>query len=272
MKVEIWQRTPISYYGGKQTMLKHILPLIPKHRIYTEAFFGGGAVFWAKEPSEVEVVNDFNANVYNFYQVLKTDFEALKKLIESTVISRESYKSALVTYHSPYIFTNVQRAWAFWYATNFGFSNQIGNIRICNTPKYVNGLKNKIERFTDEYSTRLQRTQIENEDACKIISLRDSEDAFHYVDPPYVGANQGRYGGYTQEHFNELLDTLSKCKGKFLLSSYHNEALTEAVEKYGWYQKEVVLHLGSSKTKGKKRVEVLTANYDLDAPIDAELF
>ena len=28
-------RTPISYYGGKQTMLKHILPLIPSHKIYT---------------------------------------------------------------------------------------------------------------------------------------------------------------------------------------------------------------------------------------------
>lgn len=31
-------RTPISYYGGKQTMLKHILPLIPSHKIYTEYF------------------------------------------------------------------------------------------------------------------------------------------------------------------------------------------------------------------------------------------
>ena len=34
-------RTPITYYGGKQTMLKHILPLIPKHSLYTEAFVGG---------------------------------------------------------------------------------------------------------------------------------------------------------------------------------------------------------------------------------------
>lgn len=25
-------KTPISYYGGKQTMLKYILPLIPDHR------------------------------------------------------------------------------------------------------------------------------------------------------------------------------------------------------------------------------------------------
>lgn len=264
MKIEVWQRTPISYYGGKQTMLKYILPLIPEHKIYTEAFFGGGAVFWAKESAKTEIINDFNANVYNFYHILKTDFNALKTLIENTIISRESYKAALLAYHSPYVFSNVQRAWAFWYATNFGFSNQVGNIRICTTPKYINGLKNKIERFTDHYSVRLQNTQIENDDACKIISLKDSEEAFHYVDPPYVGANQGHYGGYTQEHFDELLETLSKCKGKFLLSSYHNEALTELVKKHGWYQKEIHLHLGSSQTKGKKRVEVLTTNYPID--------
>ncbi|GJQ05738.1 DNA adenine methylase [Capnocytophaga canimorsus] len=70
-----WQRTPISYYGGKQTMLPHILPLIPEHQIYVEPFFGGGAVFWAKEPAKSEIINDFNANVVNFYEVLKTDFE-----------------------------------------------------------------------------------------------------------------------------------------------------------------------------------------------------
>lgn len=34
-------KTPISYYGGKQTLLKHILPLIPNHKLYTEAFCGG---------------------------------------------------------------------------------------------------------------------------------------------------------------------------------------------------------------------------------------
>ena len=54
-------KTPISYYGGKQSLLKHILPLIPEHRIYVEPFFGGGAVFFAKEPAKVEVINDHNA-------------------------------------------------------------------------------------------------------------------------------------------------------------------------------------------------------------------
>lgn len=48
-------KTPISYYGGKQTMLKHILPLIPQHRVYTEAFCGGAAVLFAKRPAEARL-------------------------------------------------------------------------------------------------------------------------------------------------------------------------------------------------------------------------
>ena len=57
--MQIQVKTPISYYGGKQSMLKHILPIIPKHSNYVEPFFGGGAVFWAKDPKATEIINDF---------------------------------------------------------------------------------------------------------------------------------------------------------------------------------------------------------------------
>ena len=107
---KIWQCTPISYYGGKQTMLPHILPLIPEHTIYTEAFFGGGAVFWAKQPVKTEIINDFNTNVYTFYKVLQTRFAELQTLVQQSVVSREAYKSALVIYHAPFAFTEVQQA------------------------------------------------------------------------------------------------------------------------------------------------------------------
>ncbi|WP_212906619.1 DNA adenine methylase [Capnocytophaga stomatis] len=258
-----WQRTPISYYGGKQTMLPYILPLIPEHQIYVEPFFGGGAVFWAKQPAKSEIINDFNANVVNFYEVLKSDFEALKSLVEKTIVSRETYKSALVIYHSPFLFSPVKRAWAFWYATNAGFSNQIVNCRFDRTGKNAIGLINKVLQFSEDYTERLKHVQIENNDACAVISSHDSEKTFIYCDPPYVGANQGHYGGYTQEHFNDLLNALSEVKGKFLLSSYQNDELLRCVKEFGWYQKEITLHLGSSKTAGKKRIEVLTANYEL---------
>lgn len=94
-------------------MLPYILHLIPPHKVYTEAFFGGGAVFWAKQPVKTEIINDFNANVYTFYKVLQNRFAELKTLIERSVVSREAYKAALVIYHAPFAFTEVQQAWHF---------------------------------------------------------------------------------------------------------------------------------------------------------------
>ena len=68
-------KTPITYYGGKQQMLNVILPKIPQHKLYVEPFFGGGAVFFAKAPSEAEIVNDINHRLVTFYRALKYDFE-----------------------------------------------------------------------------------------------------------------------------------------------------------------------------------------------------
>jgi DNA adenine methylase len=61
-------------------------------------------------------------------------------------------------------------------------------------------------------SERLRFTQIENNDAHKVILSRDTEDAFIYADPPYINSNQGHYGGYTEEHFIRDLDVLAQVK------------------------------------------------------------
>ena len=82
--MKIYLKTPITYYRGKQKMLKHILPLVPKHNLYTEVFAGGAALFFAKEPSNVEVINDLNGELINFYQTTVNQFEELKKQIEKT--------------------------------------------------------------------------------------------------------------------------------------------------------------------------------------------
>lgn len=78
-------KTPISYYGGKQTLLKHILPLIPKHKLYTEAFCGGAAVLFAKRPADGEVINDISMDITNFYWMAKVYYRDLKQEIEKTL-------------------------------------------------------------------------------------------------------------------------------------------------------------------------------------------
>lgn len=256
-------KTPISYYGGKQQLLSTILPLIPDHKIYTEPFFGGGAVFWAKQPSQVEVINDLNGAVVNFYQVLQSDYFELKRLVDGTLHSRGLYKHAMSIYELPHLFPAVTRAWAFWVVTQLGFSKQIGTFAVNRENRGIVELSNRIAAFTDTYSERLKQTFIESNDACEVIKYRDTVDTFHYVDPPYVDSDQGHYGGYMQEHFNVLLQTLAGCKGKFLMSSYPNAELSRYVVANGWYQKNIEKHLSASCTTGRKKVEMLTANYEI---------
>lgn len=257
-------KTPISYYGGKQSMLKYILPLIPEHKVYVEPFFGGGAVFWAKDPIKAEIVNDYNGMVVNFYEQLKNNFDNVKRAIDATPYSREAYAKALVVYNHPYLFTPEVKAWAFWIATNQGFSNQIGSWR-SSGPRHKEALlnQNKKAGITKELSLRLDLTQIEHKDAVELIKSIDTPETFFYVDPPYVGADQGHYGGYTQDHFEVLLKTLSGIKGKFLLSSYPNDLLNEYREKYKFYSRDIEMSLSASTNAGKRKIECLTANYPI---------
>lgn len=261
--MKIFLRTPISYYGGKQQMLRHILPLIPEHQAYIEPFFGGGAVFWGKQPVKVEVINDINAHVINFYRQLKSNFNELKKLIDQTLHSRDQYKEALIIYHAPYLFDELRRAWAFWVTTNMGFTRMIGSWGYDTAGKTERYINNRKIEFSDIYSTRLETTQIENNDACQVIKSRDSNKAFIYCDPPYVNADQGHYGGYTQEHFNDLLTTLSNIKGQFLLSSYPNEILRSFISEHKWFTKNINMNLSASSKAGTKKIEVLTSNYPI---------
>lgn len=111
-------KTPITYYGGKQKLAPIILDLIPRHILYGEPFSGGAAVFFAKKPSEVEVLNDKNGELINFYQVIKDQFPDLSIEIEKTLHSRKLHHQAWVVYNNPELFSSVKRAWAVWVLSN----------------------------------------------------------------------------------------------------------------------------------------------------------
>jgi DNA adenine methylase len=228
-------KTPLSYYGGKQQLARLILGLIPEHRIYCEPFLGGAAIFFAKEPSKVEVINDTNGEIINFYEVLKRDFTALEKEVAISLHSRKMHGHARVIYQTPELFGRIKRAWAIWMLANSSYGCMLdggfGYDRI--TGGITKKLANKRLNFTGGYAARLQNAQIECCDALKIIRSRDSADAFFYCDPPYVGPDQGHYDGYAQEDFDSLLGLLESIKGKFLLSSFRNKALAEAVQRNG---------------------------------------
>ena len=260
--------TPVSYYGGKTNLLKTILPLIPKHNIYVEPFFGGGSVFFAKEPANSEIINDHQAMVANFYAVVKSDFDQLKEKIEETLFSRASFSVAQSVWKLPHLFSKVTQAWAFYIGCNMGFSSQANSWGYDRYGKCNAKFRNKKMSFDTSIVERFENTTIECNDACKVIKAYDSENTFHYVDPPYPGTHQGHYKGYDEDDFAGLLQTLSKIQGKFLLSSYPNEVLGKYIEAKGWQSIQIQKTISAGKarkgeTRNKQKIEVLTANYPI---------
>lgn len=277
-------KTPISYYGGKQNMVRNILPLLPLHKIYCEPFFGGGAVFFAKKPAKLSAINDTNGWAITFYRQLQSNFEALNEMIQGTLHSEADYYRAKAILKEGNG-TDLETAWAFWVQTNMSFGNKMfagfafNNTVVTGNPK-TGGLirqpqntKSKKQAFS-QYRNVLESAEIFNRDALNVIALKDTAETLHYIDPPYIGSHCGHYEGYTQENFYELLELLATIKGKFLLSSYPNDALLSARERHGWRSMDIVQNLSVSGkgTEGKTKTECLTFNYQLDSDNQQTIF
>lgn len=266
-------KTPISYYGGKQNLVTTILPLIPKHNTYIEPFVGGGAIFWSKKPSEVEIINDYNRELINFYECVQNEFVELEKMVRISLHSRSIHADATVIYNNPHMFDKLKRAWAVWVLAAQSFSSMLDGTWGYDKLKGTTSQKiaNKREGFTEDLAIRIQNVQIENTDALRIIESRDYKDAFIYCDPPYFNSDCGHYDGYSKEDFENLLMLLSRIKGKFLMSSYPSDILTTYTKQNGWFTKSIeqkVSVANGTGKPGKKKIEVLTANYDLSNPTD----
>lgn len=258
-------RTPISYYGGKQQLAEKILTLIPPHILYAEPFTGGAAIFFAKRPAEVEVLNDTNGELMNFYRIAKQDYASLFEEIKVTLHSRDLHRQATVIYNNPDMFNPVKRAWAIWVLSIQSFGSMLdggwGYDKIANTVPQT--LANKIEQFTFRMAKRLQNCQIECADALYIIKSRDTEKSYFYCDPPYFNSNMGHYDGYSEQDFENLLSLLAKIKGKFLLSAYPSNVLAKFVKLYNWNEMAIAqpIAVNAKNRKQKLKTEMLVANY-----------
>lgn len=216
----------------------------------------------------MEIINDNNMNVVNFYQVLQNNFISLYPRIKETLHSRAVYKKALLVYNCPRLFATepVIRAWAFRVVTNQGFAHKVGSWGY-GRDKRARTIMNKVDAFREQLVERLRYVQIEENEAHKVIQSRDAEDAFIYADPPYIETNMGHYSGYTKAAYKRDLNVLSKIKGKFLLSSFPNTILDEFVRKH---KREVKVFdkpktaANANKSKRGRKTELLIANYTLE--------
>ena len=257
-------KPPFSYYGGKQRLASKILPLIPKHTVYVEPFAGSAAVMFNKPWPEVsnsdhyrEVLNDLNLDIYGFYKCLQ-DKEKAKKLLHRLEFTLYSIKEHEISKQKTD--DEIEKVARFFVNISMSFSN-VANSGWA-TGVYSRNLAatwaKRVERLKD-YLTRMQSVHIECINALDCIVKWDSPQTFFYCDPPYVGTNQGHYSGYTDIDLAMLVNTLHKCQGSFLLSSYDHKIINSK----NWERFEFKAHCSSSckgKTAGhdktKKAVDI----------------
>src|SRR5690606_269377 len=261
-------KPPFSYYGGKQRMASKIVPLIPQHTVYVEPFCGGATIMFAKgvvytgnNSDYREVINDTNQDIINFFEICRDRGDELQHLLDYSLYSQEEYRRAKAydgdnkLWRAYYFFVNANQSFATILNGGWGTCNFSKN----NTSSY----KNKTNIL--ETIERLKFCYIGCEDAIKCIKRWDSPQTFFYCDPPYPDTNQGNYSGYSQQDFENLIETLNNCQGSFLLSCYHNDAVPKEWERFEF---DAVCTASNTNAGGnrQKRTEVVWRRFNTVEP------
>lgn len=261
--------TPITYYGGKQTLASTIISMMPVHKIYCEPYFGGGAVFFAKGPSEVEVINDHDSRLMTFYRCILDSFDELQQIVQNTLHSEEEWKRAKkIFFDNHHRYSDLETAWSVWVMCNMSYScSPTCGWKWDNAGSTSASLYVKRQNFTDALCKRLKLVQISSRDAITVIQQRDSPDTFFYLDPPYLGCQQQHYRGFKTEDLIELLTTLSKIQGRFILSHFMNRQLQHAIKLNNWQYKVIDKPLtvaNNVRATHRRKQELLVYNYVIE--------
>lgn len=266
-----------SWYGGKTSHLKWLLPMIDAtpHITYVESFGGSAAVLLNKKPSPVEIYNDLYSDVVNFFSVLRTNREELLPLLELTPYSREEFADSCENGETD---DELERARKFFIRarqvrTGLATTASVGRWAYV-TKDSRRGMALVVSRWLsaidglEDICVRLRQVQLENLEAVDVINRYDTDNTLHYIDPPYLMTTRSGGVGYAHE-FNEekhlqLLSVVKSLKGKVILSGYSNEIYDDTLSDWQKYEADAKF-AAATRQDGKPalRQEVVWTNYDL---------
>ncbi|WP_256464819.1 DNA adenine methylase [Halosolutus gelatinilyticus] len=208
------------YPGGKGRECSWILSRMPAHDCYVEVFGGSGALLYNKPESTVEVYNDVNDDLVQFFETLREREDELVQWLRNVPYSRSLYLEWVDDYFDGVRPSDpVERAGRFYALRYMQFAGDIS---------MKNGFKTRAKRSPartfdnarerlEEIADRFRQVIIENQDYSDILSRYDDTDVdvVFYCDPPYVGGEH-----YYQAEFNhsEFVDALRDVESKWMVS------------------------------------------------------
>jgi len=260
--------TVMKYPGSKKSIANWIISHFPagyEDMTYLEPFFGSGCVFFTKNPSQVETLNDIDNEVFNLFTQLRENTEKLVFLVENTAWSRNEYVLAFEKCDC-----KIEMARRFlvraWFSIGSAYRDK-SSIRM-NIDRATGGhdyFHQKLPVTLREASKRLKcepghYVQVENKNALELIQKYDRKNVLMYLDPPYVCGTRVHKKIYQHEMSDDdhtkLLEIIINLKANVLISGYDNDLYNKYL---GKWNKSLNISMDEA---GNKRTECLWFNYN----------
>lgn len=260
--------SPIRWIGGKSRLRKQIVALLPPHTCYVEPFAGAAWVLFAKPASNVEVLNDIDQELVNFFQVLKHKPAELINSFEWELVARAEFKR--LANLNPTELNDIQRAHRFYYIIMAGWGGELNYPRFQTSitdgghgNRLIGAIKHLRQRLEPVHK-RLSTVIIENLDWKSCIDRYDRTTTVMYIDPPYPG-NKCNYAHNMKEwqsHW-ELAERLKATQCQWLLSSYDIPEMRTLYEGYSVIpvQSSSGMRVKKNDTTRIRNEEILITNF-----------
>jgi len=250
--------SPLPYIGGKSKLANIIIEMIPEHDAYCEVFAGAAWVFFRKEPSKYETINDLDSDLITFYRVLQNHLEEFLRQFKWVLLSREWFEDWKSQQHASGL-TDIQRAARYYYLQRHSFAGQVKN-RIFGTAPLRRPRINllRIEEELSEVHLRFVRVTIENLPWHEFITRYDRPKTFFYLDPPYFRAPYYAYNMALKD-YQKMASILSNLKSKFILSINDLPEMRETFQDFKI--KPVTLKYSAARERSSEAKELLISNY-----------
>lgn len=256
-----------GYIGGKFFLVALLLTMIPTHTTYAEVFGGSGSFLLNKPTSKIEVYNDINADVVNFFRVLRNQPNELIELLKLTPYARDEFKVCrdFIAFEK----SDLEKARKFFVKQTQSFAGRGNEYGFGVTRNQAGTFKNKIDKLKF-ISDRLQKVQFENKSYEFIIErYAKNKDVFVYLDPPYLHETRVSTDDYTYElteadHI-KMLKLAKRSPAKILISGYPSELYNKELKRWNRKEIDVACFCSTKKVDNKKprRTEVFWWNYKI---------
>lgn len=239
--------------------------MLPPHSCYVEVFAGAAWVLFGKPPSKVEVLNDLDGELINFFRVVKEHPQTLIKSFEYDLASREKFEDLRNT--DPTTLDPIQRAHRFYYLIMAGWGGEFNVPRFQTSVndgghgnRFIGSLKSLNERILPAYQ-RLQTVIIEHLDWQACVKRYDKPSAVMFLDPPYPGNSCNyRFNLRSWDEHQAIAAWMSKAKAKCLLTTYDLPKLRKLYDDF--YITPVSFRSGMVSQNGRRNHEIIVTNYD----------